>query len=77
MDMQSKSSWWNHITETYDLHGQKDALDFTAEEARQYIPQSIPSLGIYECYLALGETPFEAMLKALEAHLPKESKTDG
>lgn len=68
-------AWWNYITEEYDHLPAGIPFHFTIKGARQYIPQTVASLGIFDCYLELGKTPFEAMFEALKAHVSKEDES--
>ncbi len=68
----SKMSWWNYITEEYDHLPAGIGKHFTVKGARQYIPQTVPSLGIFDCHIALGEKPIDAIRLTLEAHVQEE-----
>lgn len=67
-EQRMSEGWENFVTGEIDCHTPGTALSFTKDEARQYIPQTPPSLGIYDCYIALGKTPFEAMFETLKDH---------
>lgn len=49
--------WYNYKTKQHDYA--------TPTDFANYIPQSPACQGLYNCYLTLGETPLESVIKVL------------
>ena len=59
---------YNFKTKKHELLA-KDMKDMTAEEFEPYIPQEWENpayLGLFRCYVEMGETPINAYIKTLE-----------
>ena len=56
---ESAMAWYNFATKEYEY------LYDTPTDFTNYIPQDPSAIGLYECYIELGETPVEAAVAVL------------
>lgn len=59
--------WHNFRTGTSDNLPLAASLEFTEDQARQYIPQDEATQSLFACHIGVGSTPGDALLKTLEA----------
>jgi hypothetical protein len=66
MTTDMKSGWYNYRTGQFDYWTREESINFTDEQAKQYVPQ-MGGVGLFEVYRTMGKSVTEAMRLVLEA----------